>query len=380
VKARAAAFAVLAAAAAHAGADGGGAGALGLDLHAQGDVVDLLVAVRAGKDTTLEHRRSRDGGRTWSAPATVPTGAAGLANPHRGADPQLAAAGDRIVVLWTAPGSSPWGSGPLATALSADGGRTWTAGPNPADDRSTGGHGYADLAADPAGAFHAVWLDGRDGGQGLRAAVSDDGGRSWRRNVTVDDRTCECCWNRAIAPAARSVRVIYRDKDPRDLFVAGTEDGGATWSRRGAAGDFRWQFEGCPHVGGGLAQTGDGRLHALSWTAADGREGQWVLASSDGGRTWTPPARLGGPRAHRGDLAAADRRLAAVWDEASADGSTVLGAVSADGGTGWPAPRVLSEAGASASFPVAAATARGFLACWTQTRGEAAAEWRCAPL
>jgi hypothetical protein len=118
----------------------------------------------------------------------------------------------------------------------------------------------------------------------------------------------------------------------------------------------------------------------LSWTAADGREGQWVLASSDGGRTWTPPARLGGPRAHRGDLAAADRRLAAVWDEASADGSTVLGAVSADGGTGWPAPRVLSEAGASASFPVAAATARGFLACWTQTRGEAAAEWRCAPL
>ena len=94
------------------------------------------------------------------------------------------------------PGTSKFGSGAIGTAVSSDGGARWKLGSNPADDRSTDGHGYIDAIADATGSVHAVWLDGRDGGQGLRTATSKDFGRTWQANQPVDGRTCDCCWNR----------------------------------------------------------------------------------------------------------------------------------------------------------------------------------------
>src|SRR5688572_22302100 len=196
---------------------GDAAGVHSLDLFTQGAVADVLTAVKASGGLELRHQRSRDGGRTWSAPVRLPAGPGDIKGAHRGNDPQIAADGDRLIAVWTRPGTSPWGSGPLASAVSSDAGKTWTPGPNPADDGSTDGHGYADLSSDGAGTFYLVWLDGRDGGQGLRGAVSRDAGRTWLANVTVDGRTCECCWNRLASAQPGKVAVVYRDKDPRDL-------------------------------------------------------------------------------------------------------------------------------------------------------------------
>jgi hypothetical protein len=355
-----------------------GTGTVGLDVYAQGAVIDLLVAESGARGTTLQHRRSRDGGRTWSEPVVVPVGTAGLHPPHRGAEPQVAAHGAHVLVLWTEPGTSPYGSGPLATAISDDGGRTWRAGGNPADDGGTGGHGYADVMADASGRFHAVWLDARDGGQGLRAARSEDGGRTWSRNATLDARTCECCWNKLAALGRDGVRVLYRDKDPRDLAVAGSDDAGARWARLGTAGAFDWRFEGCPHAGGGLAAT-RGALHAVVWTGEEQHAGLHFLTSRDGGRAWGPPRRLGTARSHHADLAGASTALAAVWDEPEADGRAVHVQLSRDGGTTWAPARRLSEPGWTASFPLVVAAGRGFTAFWTESRGDGEARWRAAP-
>ena len=172
--------------------------------------------------------------------------------PHRGTDPQIAATGDHLVAVWTSPGTSKWGTGPLAVAVSRDGGRTWSRGGNPADDNSTDGHGFIDVAADPAGGFHAVWLDGRDGDSGLRVASSADG-VIWRPNANVDAVTCQCCWNDLAVLGPGRLAVLYRDRDPRDMAVAISEDGARSWERRGVAGEFGWKVDGCPHVGGGLA-------------------------------------------------------------------------------------------------------------------------------
>lgn len=355
-------------------------GVVGLDVYAQGGTIDLLLAVRDHDATELRHQRSRDGGRTWSAAVVVPLGA-GIHTPHRGADPQVAAHGERVIVLWTRPGTSRFGSGPLATALSDDGGRSWRSGPNPADDRSDDGHGYADLVVDAAGGVHAVWLDGRDGGQGLRAARSRDGGLSWSANATLDARTCECCWNDVIAMGARRLRVIYRDMDPRDLAVASSDDGGAAWRRLGPAGDFGWQFDGCPHVGGAVAATGENVLHALVWTGEEANAGLYVLTSRDAGGRWSAPRRLGSERAHRGDLAAGGAAMAAVWDEPEAEGRAVRAALSFDAGATWSSARTLSEPGWSPGFPVVVASGAGrFVAFWTEARGDGPAHWRSAEL
>ena len=276
-------------------------GVLGLDVYASasGDVVDALIAVQEKGDplpsVELRHTRSRDGGATWSRPVPILPGAARVFSPRRGAEPQIAASGDRLVVIWTEPGTSPWGSGPLASAVSADGGRTWKAGVSPADDGTTKDHGFVDVAAVSPNAFLAVWLDSRDGGQGLRSAVSKDGGVSWARNVDVERRTCECCANRLLV-REDSVDVIYRARDPRDMNVARTTDGGASWTKLGPVARFGWEFDGCPEVAGALATTrvrGEERTYALAWTGKESDVGVWAVASDDQGRTWTKPGRDG---------------------------------------------------------------------------------------
>lgn len=158
------------------------AGILTLDVYAQGDVLDLLVTEAAAEGLGLRHRRSRDGGATWRPEHAVDLGGAGIAFPHRGSDAQIAAAGERLVALWTAPGTSPWGTGPLASSISEDGGRTWRPDPSPADSRSTGGHGWALSAAGAnatqplvvpvGGAFRAFWTEQTPKGETVWASAA----------------------------------------------------------------------------------------------------------------------------------------------------------------------------------------------------------------
>lgn len=356
-------------------------GVLTLDLHAEGTTVDALSVEKNADGVRLVHRRSSDAGRSWGPPHRVPTSAPPH-SPHRGADPQIAARGDRVVVVWTGPGTSKWGSGPLRTAVSSDGGRTWSAGPDPADDRSTEGHGYADLAVDGQGRFHLVWLDGRRGKQGLRAASSEDAGGRWSANQTLDDATCECCVNRVTA-SADAAYVLYRDTGPRDMAVAASTDGGRSWSRRGTAGAFGWSFEGCPHVGGGIATTGTDAaraLFALVWTGDAVNAGLHLVTSPEGG-AWGPTGFARRPKGHHADLAASGPVLAAVWDESEAGGTAVLSALSSDGGRTWPAPRRLSASGVRASHPLIVGTTPGhFVAAWTERAGEGPLAWRSAIL
>jgi hypothetical protein len=297
-------------------------------------------------------------------------------------DPQIAADGDRLLAVWTAPGTSLWGGGPLASALSADGGRTWTPGPAPADDGTTDGHNYVDAVADGRGAFHLVWLDDRDGSRGLRAARSTDGGRTWSANKTIDGETCECCWNRLAAGPDGVVRVLYRDRLPdRDMIVAASAAGGESWRRLGAAGDFDWVFDGCPHAGGGLAVSGVAskggeqgavpRLSALVWTGAEGKAGLWLVASADGGRSWSEPRRMGSDRARNADLAAAGGRLVAAWDQ----DRRIHAAVSDDGGATWGDPEPLTEAGRTATHPLVVAAGDGALVLWTEAPEDGASAW-----
>ena len=343
----------------------GDAGVTALDVYAHDGVVDVLTVVQQpGASPELVHQRSRDGGRTWSEDTTIDRGGHGLDRPHRGMDPQIAAHGDTVVVLWTTPGTSPWGAGPPATAISRDGGRTWAPGTNPSDTGSTDGHVFLEIVADEAGDLYAFWLDSRDGAQGLRAAVSRDGGGSWAPNVSVDAATCECCWNTALPVGPGRVLVLYRDKDPRDMGLAVTADGGRAWARRATVGTFNWDFDGCPHVGGGLAG-GEAALHAVVWTAESGHEGLHLLRSTDLARTWAATARVGTTRARHADIAAEGDEVAAVWDDVVEGATAVYGKSSRDGGATWTGAVRLSAAEDVASHPKVVAVQGAFVAFWT---------------
>ena len=99
-------------------------GVWGLDVTSQGPFVDLLLATAGEGGVRLLHQRSLDGGRSWSSPVEIPTHSFAMAHGHRGSDPQIAAHGNDLLVAWTARGSSPWGTGPIGTARSRDGGKS----------------------------------------------------------------------------------------------------------------------------------------------------------------------------------------------------------------------------------------------------------------
>lgn len=361
-------------------------GVASLDVYVDGSRVHLLVAERPpGGKPHLSYLGSTDGGATWSTPAPVGRGEPTPDPVKRGADAQIAAAGDRLVAVWTTGADTRFGRGPLATAISSDGGRTWQAGPNPADDGLMTDHAYVDLAADDRGAFHAVWLDGRGGeaaGKGLRYARSTDGGRSWSANATLDERCCECCWNVIQTLPGGRVNVLNRNRDPRDMSLLASRDGGKSWDVPVAVGAFEWAFDGCPHVGGALAMgDADGKdraapMVAVVWTAKGGSElGVFALASADAGKSWEVPVQLGGPNSNRPDVAFANGRAVAVWDAFDHSGTATYAAESTDGGVTWSPPQRLSEAGAVATHARVVPTAGGFRVFWTEQRPGKPVAW-----
>lgn len=349
-----------------------------LDVYKDDSTIELLLAGPRDGHMTIRYLRSTDGGANWSAPVAVDSGNHPAKTIHRGNDARIAASGKRLIAVWPTEGSGWGGAGPMTTAFSEDGGKTWHPGPDPAH----GGHAgeaFIDIAADNDGHFDIVWLDSSTGQQGLHFARSRDGGRHWSPAATLDTATCECCWNTLRLASADRLYVLYRNIDPRDMGLAVSTDNGASWQQRGPVGAFDWHYKGCPHTGGGLVVTGKANnkiLHAIVWTGKQGQVGLHYLVSRDEGHSWTASQRLGGENARHADLAALDsKHLAAVWDTTTSAESAIFAARSSDGGKTWSAPTQLSASGVNAIQPRIVAVTNGYRVFWTQKPGVWASVW-----
>jgi hypothetical protein len=166
--------------------------------------------------------------------------------------------------------------------------------------------------------------------------------------------------------------VLYRDKQPSDLTI-GVIDNQQQWQSLNKVGAFNWDFDGCPHIGGGLdvqAIAGKKQLHAVVGTGHEEHLGIHYLSSNDNGHNWSPATRLGDESALHSDIAAhTDGRVVAVWDMMGEDGLAVFVAESADQGNHWSPPRQLSNAGMRASHPRTVKTETGFITLWTESDG-----------
>ncbi|MDN5864236.1 MAG: exo-alpha-sialidase [Gammaproteobacteria bacterium] len=346
-----------------------------LDVYVDGSTIHLLLAGPVGEKMAVRYLESTDGGKTWSERVAVPTYGKPPYGIYRGADAQIAASGKHLIAVWPTHGSGWGGSGPLVSAISNDGGKTWYPGPDPAGPGSTKAEGYVDIAADDDGVFHTVWLDSSTGRQGLHYARSDDGGRHWSPAQTIDAVTCECCWNTFLAAPDGRLYVLYRNIDPRDMELAVSTNGGDSWRQRSTVGKFGWDYKGCPETGGGLVvATGASQpvLRAVVWTGEQGQVGLHYLVSTDGGQNWKLSQRMGDTNARHSDMATLDGgHIAVVWDAVEKNGHSAIFVIeSKDGGSTWSKPRQLSAPDTEGTHPRIVAAADGYTVFWTQADGD----------
>lgn len=321
------------------------------------------------------YTRSEDEGQTWSQPIRVFTDHAPPGRHQRGHDPQLAVAGNQLLALWTARGGGPWGSGRLAAALSSDGGRTWHKGPAPgigANATEAAGFRFPAVAADEE-RFHVVWIHAHDLERSLRYAQLRFGRKAWTAPTVIDPEICACCWNQLQVAEDGTLVALYRDQDPSDMSLAVSDDKGETWRRVGPAGNFDWQFNGCPHVGGGLA-LGTGPfatspLLATVWTGHPEKGGAYVLHSNDTGQTWQrspiPGNNLPG-HVHTDAARLSNDRAAIIWDRTTGDDGKAIFVATMDTGQSWSEPRMISGDREKNSHPRIVASGNGFLAFWSE--------------
>ncbi|MGC2112344.1 MAG: sialidase family protein [Candidatus Korobacteraceae bacterium] len=200
------------------------------------------------EETVIKFSRSADGGVTWAAPIVISTHH-GLPRDDNGAVEGFsgaAAADGTIYAVW-ADGNS------IALASSRDGGKTFEKSRSVIEtaplyfdmaglDRA---NGFPQIAIDPRhgkmGRLYVTWSDYRAGDVGVYCASSDDGGKSWSKDVRVNsnaphDGTDQFFQWLAVDPTTGAVNVIFYDRrgdaDNRKTTVslARSTDGGASFA------------------------------------------------------------------------------------------------------------------------------------------------------
>jgi len=341
--------------------------------------VHLLLGKKINNKDSFWYQSSVDQGESWSTPVNITQGLAINARVVRGNDARLAVQGEHLVAVWGSRIENVnHNAGPMVVMASDDGGKSWETIDSPAD--WNGAHGFFAMDADE-NTISLTWLDsrtkkGKGATQGLRYSKSIDGGLSWSTNLTLDERSCACCWNTAKYHDGQFY-VFYRDKDPSDMTL-GKVDSEQGWQQLSTVGNFNWDFQGCPHIGGSIAFDDEmGLIHSTVGTGHTEHSGTYYLNSTDKGQSWTEPFRLGEDTAVHSDLAVSgEGEVLATWDNITATGFRIAYSQSIDQGKNWTKTVIASDEGIRATHPRVVAMTNKFLLLWTEGKAKEASTMR----
>ncbi len=322
----------------------------------------LWVAFSVGK--TVYAAASVNGGKSFASPVTIATVAeTGVIDSHGDARPKIVALSDGglLVTYTTRPDKQMIGT--IFTSRSTDGGHSFS---SPQAMLTEGGQRFDAWAVSPKGRIYAGWLDkthaqkakaeGRDfAGSGVAFGWSDDGGATFQGKSILMDHACECCKMSAALDRDGLPVFAWRqvfDDGVRDHYAAKLSADGTSLAG-GRVSDDHWAINSCPHQGPALAIDGAGVWHVAWFTKGQNRQGLFYAASRDGGKSFSPPEKIGDD-AHAPAfvaLLATKDRLYRVWKEFDGDTTSVPVQLSRDGGKTWSAPHVLATAADASDSP-----------------------------
>jgi hypothetical protein len=185
--------------------------------------------------------------------------------------PKIVATGSALVV--TACGQLDGQDGELLSWRSTDEGLSWRGPVRVNGKPGAAGEGLVGMGSGPKDEVAVAWLDGRSGQPQAYAATSADSGATWRE-VRVyrspDGHVCECCHPSVAWTPKGELAVMWRNSisGARDMWLAVSKDGGASFGEAQKLGTGTWSLNRCPTDGGALVAHPDGKLTA-SWTRAD---------------------------------------------------------------------------------------------------------------
>jgi hypothetical protein len=268
-------------------------------------------------------------------------------------------------------------------ATSTDDGKSFSPPVRVNDDPEGAEHRFPTLAIGERNILYVAWLDKRkqtaekSDFSRVFTARSTDGGKTFSRNVDATDGQetgiCHCCRLSLVSHPQKGLFVAYRNDvhDMRDIFLAGSRDGGATFAPPRPIESFRWMIPACPFNGPSLQFAESGRLHA-AWMTGGKVPGSPALGPSTGAtykvmyRSFDPASGSGSAPlflaegSHPRLLLGRDRAAYVAWDGAGlhlARIGTTPGAK--------PAHLALVPSGRDVAFPsLTQATDGGILIAW----------------
>lgn len=218
-----------------------------------------------GLKDTISVARSENGGETFQPPVTLPVSGRLSLGMHRG--PRVAATSSAVLVTAVAGAKGGGADGDVLLYRSTDRGTSWAPPIVINDVAGAAREGLHAMSADSAGLVVVAWLDLREKGTRIYAAVSRDHGTTWAPDALVyaspSGSVCECCHPSIAIDAQGGVAIMFRNSvgGNRDMYVARSTSA-ARFANATKVGTGSWPLNACPMDGGGLSVSTDGLVAA----------------------------------------------------------------------------------------------------------------------
>jgi hypothetical protein len=373
-------------------------------IASSGSFVGVAWAARTNDGVTDVYSAiSRDGGRTFGAPARV-NEVPGEASVSGEQPPRIVLSGrgsttPAVVVLWTAKSAS---GTRLVTARSNDGGKSFGAAASVPGSDASGNRGWESAAVTSQGDVVAVWLDhrevpGRTPGTATAGAHQHGAARQRspaegvaraqlsqvffaRLNDTASARAiapgvCYCCKTSVATGADGTVVAAWRHVyagNIRDIALTKSSDGGRTFAPPVRVSEDNWVLDGCPENGPAIAMGQSNAIHVVWSTLVRGSSGAeenlaLFYATSRDGQRFTKRQQIPteGVSRHPQLALGADGTITVAWDEQLKGARRVVvvqGTSDHENSVRFIRQSVSDEPG---SYPAVASLAGGAIVAWT---------------
>jgi hypothetical protein len=252
----------------------------------------------------------------------------------------------------------------INTSRSSDGGNTFSPPVSLIEDGSS--QRFPSVIIRPDGSIFIAWIDKRLNaatkqgsikklGGSVAYSFSSDNGRTFQVEHIANENSCECCRiGTSLAPTGDPV-IIYRA-----IFSSGIRDHATQiiTSRHAdpvrRVSDDQWKTDACPHHGPSIAVSQSGKIHAAWFTQGETRSGVFYANSSNQGRSYSKPTRIGaeGANISRPYLLVLGNTVYLVWKEFNGKSSTVYLKQSMDDGGTWSSPQAVFETSGYSDHPL----------------------------